>query len=198
MFVLLIMVDIIKKSIKDLKGVWGIALISSMLLSLLPMFYLQHKQLGLLVILLFSGALRAGNTKVVLCIATKKFLKINYIIEGFSYFKNTLGVFLLSLVFISLGFLFFILPGIIIAIWLSQSFFVLVENPSLEPMDIFKKSRELIKGYELKYFLIFFLFTVLTLALVFVNLSFLALLLAPIQYVVFANFYIFLKSVNND
>ncbi len=188
------LIEIIKKSVLDLKGYWNIAILSSLLLGLLPTTIQYHKIIGLLFILVFSGALRAGICKIALLATQKQQATLGHIFEGFKFFKNAMGVFLLSLVFIALGILLFIIPGIIIMVWLSQSFFILVENPELEPMDVFKKSKELIKGYELKFFTLLITFTLITLVLAFSKLIILSFLIAPIQYVAFANFYQYLKE----
>lgn len=186
--------DIFKKSFQDLKGFWSIALLASLPLNLLPSFFIYDRTIGLLLILLFSGALRVGISKVVLSIVNKQAVHVSYILDGFKNFKNSLGVFLLSMIFIGLGLVCFIIPGIIIFIWLSQAFFILVEHPELEPLEVFKKSKEMMKGHEVHYFIIFLIFTLISLAFVFLNLMFLSLLITPIQYIVFANFY---KNIKN-
>lgn len=188
------LLEIIKKSISDLKGYWSIMLLASLILGVLPITVQYNKTLGLLLLLILSGPLRSGVSKIALLIEQKKEATITHIFEGFKFFKNSLGVFLLSLVFIVGGIIFFIVPGIIIMIWLSQSFFILVENPELEPMEVFKKSKELIKGKELKYFTLLIIFTLITLLLALSKLILLSFLIAPVQYVVFANFYQNLKK----
>ena len=189
---------IIKKSITDLKGYWNIAILASLLMGLLPMTIQYNKTLGLLLVLLFSGALKAGVSKISLLIVNKQKLEFLNIFDGFYMFKNALGVFLLSMVFIALGLICFIVPGIIIMIWLSQSFFILIENPSLEPLEVFKKSKALIKGHEFQFFVLIIIFSLLTVLLILSKLFILSLFISSIQYVVLANFYLNLKGNNND
>ncbi|MGY5352169.1 DUF975 family protein [Wenyingzhuangia sp. IMCC45533] len=190
-------IEIIKKSVIDLKGYWSVALLSSLLVSLLPVTIQYHKILGLLLILIFSGPLRAGIFKIALLIVNKKDVHITHVFEGFKFFKNAMGVFLLSLVFIIGGMLLFIIPGIIAMIWLSQSFFILVENPELEPLEVFKMSKNLMRGNEFNFFGLFIVFTLITVLLALSKLVMLAFLVAPIQYVAFANFYQHLKKVSH-
>lgn len=187
-------VTIIKKSIKDLNGYWLVVLIPSLLVGLLPTAIQFNKVIGLLLVLLFTGAFKTGLSKICLSLIRKQPVELLDVIYGFKIFKNSLGVFLLSLVFIVLGMFLFIIPGIIIMIWLSQSFFILVENPTLEPLEVFKKSRELIRGKELDYFVLILFFTLITLTLVYTKLFVIGLFVGPIQYVVFANFYSNLKN----
>lgn len=187
-------INILKKSFQDLKRFWSIVLLASMPLSLLPSFLIVNKTVGLLLVLIFTGVLRLSLSKVTLFIAQGKIVKISQIFDGFYQFKNSLGVFLLSMVFIAFGLLLLIIPGIIIFIWLSQSFFILAEHPELEPLEVFKKSKELMKGHEVYYFLFFIAFICLSLIFVWIKLPFLSFLLVPLEYTFFANFYLSLKK----
>jgi|GEM_PF-6545448 len=187
-------VQIIKKSFQDLKFFWGVVLLASLPITLLPNIFLIHQTLGLFLILVLSGALRAGLSKICLTVVDKKPINLAFILDGFLYFKNALGVFLLSTVFIVLGLFAFIIPGIVIAILLSQSYFILVENPELEPLEVFKKSRNLIKGFELSYFSLLLLFTSITVLFFLINLPFLSIFIVPIEYIVMTNFYKSLKE----
>lgn len=187
-------VQIIKKSIKDLKFFWGVVLLASLPVTLLPNIFLINKTLGLFLILVLSGALRVGLSKICLTVVEKKPINLAFILDGFLYFKNALGVFLLSTIFIVLGLFAFIIPGIVIAIFLSQSYFILAENPKIEPLEIFKKSRNLIKGFELQYFLLLLLFTSISVIFFLINLRFLSILIVPIQYIAMTNFYKILKE----
>ncbi|NJB81259.1 DUF975 family protein [Wenyingzhuangia aestuarii] len=185
---------LIKKSVLDLRGYFSILLLASLPLSFLPLVIQENKIIGMLLLLVLSGPLKAGLSKLSLAIVDKQPLKLSFFLEGFTYFKNSLGVFLLSLVFIIGGLFLLIIPGIIVAIWLSQSYFVLAENPTLEPMDVFKKSKELIKGSELQLFLIMLFFTSISLLLILSKLTLVSLLIVPIQYVTLSNFYNYLKK----
>jgi len=180
---------ILKRTIKDFKRSWSVALIASLPLNLLPSVFIFDKTVGLLFFLILSGPLRTILSRTTLLITQQKLIKKEEIFSGFISFKNALGVFLLSLVFIVLGGLLFIVPGIIIAIWLSQSFFIMVQYPSLEPMEVFKKSKEMMKGNELKYINLFLLFFSFSVIILYFNLLFLSILIAPIQYIAFAHFY---------
>ncbi len=186
---------IFKKSVQDLKLTFGMALVASFPVSMASMALGFHKVIGLLLLLVVSGPLRAGYSKICLNIAKGIPVTIKDTFEGFSYFKNALGVFLLSLVFTFLGLIAFIIPGIVILILLSQSFFVLVENPTLEPLEVFKVSRDLMRGYELKYLSLLLIFVAIAMLLFVTKFMFLGFLIAPIQYVVFANFYKELKTI---
>ncbi|NIJ43850.1 hypothetical protein FHR24_000289 [Wenyingzhuangia heitensis] len=186
-------IPLIKKSILDLRGYFGLLLLASLPLSFLPLLIQQNKILGMLLLLIFSGPLKAGLSKISLAIVKKQTLQFSFLLEGFTYFKNSLGVFLLSLVFIIGGLFLLIIPGIIIGIWLSQSYFILSENPTMEPMEVFKKSKELIKGNEIQFFLIMLFFTSISLLLILSKLTLVSLLIVPLQYVTLSNFYQFLK-----
>lgn len=53
---------------------------------------------------------------------------------------------------IGLGCILLIVPGIIIALGLSQCEYILAENPDLKIGDVFKKSREMMKGNKWRFF----------------------------------------------
>lgn len=186
--------QIIKKSIVDLKIYWGVMLLASLPLALLPSLFAVNKTLALLAILILSGPLKLGLSKISLAIVRKQSVSIQHLFDGFLNFKNALGVFLLSTVFTIIGLFAFIIPGIVIALFLSQSYFLLVDNSENEPLEIFKLSRNLIKGYELKFLTLLLVFISITLLLFFSKLSFLSIALAPIQYISTANFYMYLKE----
>ena len=61
---------------------------------------------------------------------------------------------LLMGIFISLWTLLLIIPGIIAEYAYSQVYLVKLDNPELGFMDAIKKSKELMKGYKFKYFLL--------------------------------------------
>lgn len=172
---------------------------ASLITMALPLFlisytFLLDRTIGLLLILVLTGVLKASYSRVALDVIENKKTALNQAFSGFTYFKNSLGVFLLSLVFIIAGFLLFIIPGFIVMIWLSQSFFILAENPEMEPMDVFHESRRLIKGHEIPLIIIAVFFGIISVTLGIVGLPVIGVFLFPLQYVALANFYKYIKS----
>ena len=77
--------------------------------------------------------------------------------EIFGYLKkNILTIILVSILeglFIAVGFVLLIIPGIVIALGLSLSSYVLIDNQDLSFMDVIKKTWEMMKGHKIEYFL---------------------------------------------
>ena len=118
--------------------------------------------------------------------------KLTQIFEGFNQFGRILVAYLLMILFIMLWSLLLIVPGIIAAISYSQTFYILIEDDSIEPLDAIEKSKQLMNGFKWKYFCLCFRFLgwallcVLTFGIGF-------LWLAPYMQVSFARFYDDLK-----
>lgn len=65
---------------------------------------------------------------------------------------------ILLYVFTFLWFLLFIIPGIIKSISYSMSFFILAENPEMDPLEAISESKRLMHGHKMDYFILEFSF----------------------------------------
>ncbi len=78
---------------------------------------------------------------------------------------------LLLLLFIFLGGILLIIPGIIMALGYSMVFYIYADNQDLTPMDYLEKSRKMMKGYKWNYFVFglsfigWILFSIITLGI---------------------------------
>ena len=73
-----------------------------------------------------------------------------------AYYKDFLKLLLLNVlvcVFVCLWSILLIIPGIIAAISYSLVYYICVDNPELEAVDTISKSKELMKGYKMDYFI---------------------------------------------
>ena len=91
-------------------------------------------------------------------------------------------------IFVTLWSLLLIIPGIIAAISYSQVYFVKLDNPDMEVMDVLKKSKELMNGHKMDYFVLLLSFIGWLILGVF-TLGILYLWLMPYMSVTEANFY---------
>lgn len=66
----------------------------------------------------------------------------------------TLCVGLLTGLFVSLGFVFLIIPGIIVTFGLSMVYYLIIDEKGLGTMDIIRKSWEIMKGHKAEYFVL--------------------------------------------
>ena len=77
--------------------------------------------------------------------------------ELFKYrnlFLVTIGTTLMVSIFIFLGTLLFIIPGIIKAISYSMAFYVLAENPNMSATEALNESKAIMEGHKMDYFVL--------------------------------------------
>lgn len=91
-------------------------------------------------------------------------------------------------IFVTLWSLLLIIPGIIAAISYSQVYFIKLDNPDMEVMDVLKKSKELMNGHKMDYFILLLSFLGWLILGVF-TFGILYLWLMPYMSVTEANFY---------
>jgi len=116
-------------------------------------------------------------------------------LDVFLGYKNTwkvIGVTILSSIIIFLGYIFFVIPGIILSYMYSQIYFVLVDNPDIGVIECLRKSRELMVGEKLNFFVLELSF-ILWILLVLVTFGIASIYVMPYYETVLANFYIDIK-----
>lgn len=144
--------SLLSKAKTDLSGIWTPAIVTfivymlvSMVAGVIPMGSL-----------LIAGPLGIGIATYSLKIAKGEDARLENIFEGFQNFGVAIGTYLLMIIFIFLWMLLLIIPGIIKAISYSQVFYILAEDTDkeLNPMEILKKSQEMMDGHKMDYFIL--------------------------------------------
>lgn len=74
--------------------------------------------------------------------------------DGFNFPFKLIGLIFLRSILITLGFILFIVPGIILSYGFAQSNYILFENPELGPMQCLRRSYELMRGHKWEYFVL--------------------------------------------
>lgn len=72
------------------------------------------------------------------------------------YYNKILVIIVISIlvgIFTSLGLILFIIPGIIIALSYSMVYYVFAENKEIAATEVLKRSKDLMNGYKMDYFL---------------------------------------------
>lgn len=113
---------------------------------------------------------------------------LDVIFDGFKLFGKALGAYILIGIAVFIGMLCLIIPGIIIALGLSQTFFILADDPDMDVMDALKYSWELMDGHKADYFVLilrFFGWIFLGVITLFIGFFF----VVPYMYTTFAKFY---------
>lgn len=154
---------------KQLQGKWGLALGTFLLIQviLVGITYLgafigilgDIEWIMYIIMIPFTAVLTLGKCRFALNLATDKdTANLEDIFSQFSLFFKALGLFILQTIIIYIGLILLIIPGIILSFSLSQSYYVLVENPDKSIVDCLKESRNIMKGYKWKLFCLYFSF----------------------------------------
>lgn len=136
---------------RSLRGKWGLAIGTFVVYTLLTSAFGTTPQTGILS-LLIAGPFALGAAMFSLSISRGKEARLEQIFNGFRYFGNALATYLLMLLYIVLGLLLLIVPGIIMALSYSMTFYILADNPTLGPREALAQSRRLTDGYKWKLF----------------------------------------------
>lgn len=112
-------------------------------------------------------------------------------------FWEPVKAYLLAGLFIFLGLICFIIPGILLALKYSQLGFVFADNPEIEYDDAMKRSRELMKGRKGEFFILGLSF-ILWVILVPFTLGLLLIYLVPYIQVTYANYYMAISGMNKE
>ena len=94
-----------------------------------------------------------GLCRFALELSRNKHSEIEKIFSGFDQFAAGLIAYLLYSVAVFAGFIFFIIPGFILLAGLSQTFFILADNPKLDGVDALRQSWEMMDGHKGAYIL---------------------------------------------
>ena len=146
---------------------------------------------------LLSGAFGIGLSVYHLKIAKNRDPELGNIFDGFKQFVQSIIAGVLTSLVILTGLVFFIIPGIIASLGLSQTYFIMSENPGINAVDAMKQSWEMTKGYKGQLFLLglsFIPWVFLSIFTLFIGLFW----LMPYVYVSFSNFYLQLKDEDID
>jgi uncharacterized membrane protein len=138
-----------------LRGKWGLSiaafvvylLISSALSGVYP------KASGL-ISLIITGPFTLGLSMFFLEIVRGATPPFSRVFEGFQRFPTAMGAYVLMVVFIVLWSLLLIVPGIIAALSYSMTWYILVDDDRVGPMEAIRRSKEMMDGHKGRLFLL--------------------------------------------
>ena len=107
----------------------------------------------ILIYSLFSSILQVGYKLVCLKVARGEEVRFADMFDTFSYGVKVILLSLLTSLIVTVGTLFFIVPGIILSIIYSQAFYILIEDPSVGVIEALRRSRKLMAGHKAEYFI---------------------------------------------
>jgi len=190
--------ELMHQAREALTGNWGLAVVTYLIYILIVGVFeggvYRFPAIGIIFTLIIAGPMAVGISIFALSIARKQGAALEQLFFGFQNFAVALSAYLLMILFVFLWTLLLVIPGIIMAIAYSQTFFILADDNSIGAMDALRKSQKMMDGYKWKYFCLGFRFIgwgllcCLTLGIGF-------LWLMPYIQVTFAKFYDDIKTV---
>ena len=178
------------KAKESLKGHYGEAIKIYLLffcISLLSSIIINNELLNLIISFVIMG-FYLGYYSFFLKISRNEEVTWKELFNKNNLFFTSIIVSILVGIFTFLWSLLFIIPGIIAAIGYSMVYYVALDNPDLGVMDIIKKSKEIMNGHKMDFFILNFSFIGWSILSIF-TLGILTLWLVPYMQVTYANFY---------
>lgn len=181
---------IMQEAKEDMTGRWGLG-VATYIVYFLVAAIVSFIPFGSILV---SGPFAVGLAIFGLKLARREQAEVGNVFDGFKQFGDAIGASILMGLGVGLGFLLLIVPGVILALGWSMTYYIIAENPNLGPVDAMKRSWELMDGYKADYF---------KLGLKFLLLGFLCILtlgigfffLAPFANTTFAKYYLVLNKI---
>lgn len=142
------------RALSNLKGNWGGIVGAMFVAGIITSAVQMVPGFGGLAALVIGGPIALGIMTYALKFSRNEEPEFNTVFSGFQNFGNSAGAQILMTLIILGFFLLLIIPGIIRAIAYSQTFFIMAENPEMSPLDAMKKSREIMDGHKMDFFLL--------------------------------------------
>lgn len=170
-------------------GVCFLNIIITVAVQLIPL-------VGILISLLITGPFTLGLVIFSLSISRDEEASVEQLFEGFNHLGTSIGAYIVMSIIISIGMLLLVIPGIIAALSVSMTFYIIADDDSIGVLDAIKKSNEMMNDHKWKLFTLYLRFFGLGIVcLLTLGLGFLWLI--PYMQVSVAKFYEDIKD-NND
>ena len=112
------------------------------------------KTLNSIISFFVIGLFYFGYLSFFLKISRNKEVEVNELWSKTNMYLSYLGLSILVGIIVSIGFVLFIIPGIILALMYSQVFFIMLDDEKIGITDAMKKSREMMNGHKWEYFVL--------------------------------------------
>lgn len=113
---------------------------------------------GMLISIFITGPFTLGLVIFSLSISRDEEASVEQLFEGFNHLGTAIGAYILTSVIIVIGIFLLIIPGIIAALSVSMTFFIIADDDSIGVLDAIKKSNEMMINYRWKLFCLYFRF----------------------------------------
>ena len=148
------LIELMRESREKLKQHWLIAAFICFIYAFLVGAPSELNTYGNLLSLLLAGPLQLGMSIYFLNIFYDKPASIENLIEGFKPLLKVLLLYFLISIVTLIGFILLVIPGVIISLGLSMSYYIFIEEPELTIEEILKKSWKLTDGYKMELFIL--------------------------------------------
>ena len=190
---------------EQLRGKWAVAIATVLVANILidsDVMYKVSEKFGLiglsiscsLISLFLGGVISVGLCKFLLDMTTKREEpRFETLFSQFNIYLKTLGLNILITLSVCIGTILFIVPGIIVGLMFSQSYYILSEDPSKSITQCIKESVDMMNGHKLDLFYLeltfigWWLLTAITVGIA-------GLWVAPYVKVTETNFYLSIKN----
>jgi uncharacterized membrane protein len=135
-----------------LSGYWGLAIGVIIVGNLVYLGPIAVPFVGGLGSLIIAGPLAVGLATFFLRLVREQQPEFSMLFDGFKVFGTALLAYILMLLIIPIGILLLVVPGIIASYALSQTFFIIADNPNIGAVDALRTSHEIMRGKKWKYF----------------------------------------------
>ena len=144
----------------SLKGNWGKAILTLIIYMVLTAFInggTRFDDIGWLfsiLVAILTGSWTAGILTYFLHLIRKEALSVKLLFSQLHRLIPFFILILLQAIFIILWTLLFIIPGIIAALRYSQALYIAIDNPEMKASAVINRSKEMMEGQKMKYFLL--------------------------------------------
>jgi len=140
--------ELMRMARETLKGKWGLAIGTYVVYAVI----IGVSSVIPVAPLIIAGPLSLGLAIFMLALSRGEDTRLELIFKGFNSFGNSLGAYLLMVLFTVLWMLLLIVPGIIAAISYSMTFFIMADDRNIGAMEAIDKSKKMMYGYKGKFF----------------------------------------------
>lgn len=143
-----------QRALESLRGNFGISIALILIYFLISAAGGGIPGLNLIYAIIAAPPLLLGLSIYFLQVSRKKQLSIDLLFRGFDRFGVSIGAYWLKALLVILWSLLLIIPGIIAAYSYSMTNFIIADNPDIGAVDAINKSKEMMRGYKMKLFLL--------------------------------------------
>lgn len=190
---------------EQLRGKWAVAIGTVLVANILidsNVMYKVSQEFGVyglgisfsLISLFLGGVISVGLSKFLLDVATKREEpRFETLFSQFNIYLKTLGLNILITLAVCIGTILFIVPGVIVGLMFSQSYYILCEDPSKSITQCIKESVDMMNGHKWDLFYLeltfigWWLLTAITIGIA-------GLWVSPYVKVTETNFYLSIKN----